>query len=57
MLKDAIKFSKNLEDQKTQSICYCNLGVIQGEKLFRDEIPVHSQDFEPEIMDEENFLE
>ena len=30
VLKDAIKFAKGLEDQKTSSICYCNLGVIEG---------------------------
>jgi len=34
VLKDAIKFAKGLEDQKTSSICYCNLGVIEGKQLF-----------------------
>lgn len=55
-MKDAIKFAKGLEDQKTSSICYCNLGVIEGQQLFQERSNTMKHMFEPEILDEEEYI-
>ncbi len=51
-MKDAVKFAKSLDDRRTASLCYCNLGVIEGEMAYERYMEEESQKLLPDFLDD-----